>query len=75
MPAAGAIESDGRDPGVSGERQLAHGERDKVRAAYNKALYMDKRTEIMQAWADYLDSKKADPAKVVPIQQQKVEIA
>ncbi len=51
------------------ERQLAHGERDKVRAAYNKALYMDKRTEIMQAWADYLDSQKSDTGKVVPINQ------
>ena len=49
------------------ERQLAHGERDKVRAAYNKALYLDKRTEIMQAWADYLDSVKDSPEKVVPI--------
>ncbi len=52
------------------ERQLAHGERDKVRAAYNKALYLDKRTEMMQAWADYLDSKKADPDKVVPISRR-----
>jgi len=52
------------------ERQLAHGERDKVRAAYNKALYLDKRTEIMQAWADYLDSQKKDAGKVVPINKQ-----
>lgn len=49
------------------ERQLAHGERDKVRAAYNKALYLDKRREIMQSWADYLDSKKSTPNKVVPL--------
>ena len=49
------------------ERQLAHGERDKVRAAYNKALYLDKRTEMMQTWADYLDSMKTAPDKVVPI--------
>ena len=49
------------------ERQLAHGERDKVRAAYNNAQYLDQRTEMMQAWADYLDSRKTDPAKVVPI--------
>jgi len=57
------------------ERQLAHGEQDKVRAAYNKALYLDKRTEMMQGWADYLDSLKTDPGKVVPIQRQKAEIA
>jgi integrase len=57
------------------ERQLAHGERNKVKAAYNKALYLDKRTEIMQAWADYLDSAKTDPAKVVPINRQLAESA
>jgi integrase len=56
------------------ERQLAHGERDKVRAAYNKALYLDKRTEIMQAWADYLDSQKNDSGKVVPINQNTEEV-
>ena len=49
------------------ERQLAHGERDQVRAAYNKAKYLDKRTEMMQAWANYLDSVKDTPEKVVPI--------
>jgi len=56
------------------ERQLAHGERDKVRAAYNKALYLDKRTEMMQTWADYLDSQKSDTGKVVPIKQRAVEV-
>jgi len=55
------------------ERQLAHGERDKVRAAYNKALYLDKRTEMMQAWANYLDSQKNDVGKVVPINRPAVE--
>ena len=52
------------------ERQLAHGERDKVRASYNKALYLNKRTEMMQAWADYLDSMKDELEKVVPIKQK-----
>lgn len=37
------------------ERQLAHAERDKVRASYNQAEYMDERKAMMQAWADYLD--------------------
>ena len=49
------------------ERQLAHGERNKVRAAYNKALYLETRKEMMQAWANFLDSKKSDPEKVVLI--------
>ncbi|MBV6829681.1 tyrosine-type recombinase/integrase [Xanthomonas euvesicatoria] len=37
------------------ERQLAHVERNKVRAAYNRAQYMEERRKMMQAWADYLD--------------------
>jgi len=37
------------------ERQLAHRERNKVRAAYNYAQYLEERHEMMQAWADYLD--------------------
>jgi integrase len=53
------------------ERQLAHGERDKVRAAYNKALYMDQREKMMQAWADFLESKQQDPGKVVTIRPKK----
>jgi hypothetical protein len=31
----------------------------KVRRIYNKALYLDLRREMMQWWADYLDSLKA----------------
>ncbi len=37
------------------ERQLAHSERDKVRAAYNHAQYLPERRKMMQWWADYLD--------------------
>lgn len=36
------------------ERQLAHTERDKVRAAYNYAEHLPERKRMMQAWADYL---------------------
>ncbi len=36
------------------ERQLAHAERDGVRAAYNYAEYLPERKRMMQAWADYL---------------------
>ncbi len=57
------------------ERQLAHGEKDKVRAAYNRALYLDKRTDMMQEWADYLDSMKSNPGRVVPINRQLTESA
>ncbi|MDP8052467.1 tyrosine-type recombinase/integrase [Pasteurella atlantica] len=36
------------------ERQLAHSERNKVRAAYNRAEYMEKRHEMMQWYSDFL---------------------
>jgi integrase len=38
------------------ERQLAHGERDKVRGAYNYAELLPERRKMMQWWADYLDN-------------------
>jgi integrase len=37
------------------ERQLAHGERNSIRAAYNYAEYLPERRKMMQEWADYLD--------------------
>jgi integrase len=37
------------------EKQLAHGERNKVRASYNHAQYLPERKEMMQWWADYLE--------------------
>jgi integrase len=40
------------------ERQLAHAERNKVRAAYNRAQYLTERKKMMQVWADYLDTLK-----------------
>jgi integrase len=48
------------------ERQLAHDERNKVRAAYNHAQYLPERRRMMQQWADYLDTLKAG-AKVIPL--------
>jgi len=41
------------------ERQLAHTDKNSVRAAYNHAEYLPERTKMMQAWADYLDGLKA----------------
>ena len=37
------------------ERQLAHGQRDGVRALYNYAQYLPERRRMMQAWSDYLE--------------------
>lgn len=38
------------------ERQLAHAERNKVRATYNHAQYLPERRKMMQWWADYLNN-------------------
>lgn len=46
------------------ETQLAHGERDKVRAAYNYAKYLPARWEMMQWWANYLDELRSGVAHV-----------
>lgn len=37
------------------ELQLAHVNKDRIRATYNKAQLMDERIKMMQEWADYLD--------------------
>ncbi len=37
------------------ERQLAHGERNQIRASYNHAEYLPERRDMMQWWGDYLD--------------------
>ena len=42
------------------ELQLAHVERNKVRAAYNRAQRLDERRKMMQAWADYLACLRGD---------------
>jgi len=53
------------------ERQLAHGERDKVRAAYNHAQHLPERRKMMAAWSSFLDGLRADATKVVPIKRGK----
>lgn len=40
------------------ERQLAHVEGNSVRAAYNYAEHLEKRREMMQWWADWLEEQK-----------------
>ena len=41
------------------ERQLAHQERNGVRASYNHATYLNERRQMMQEWADMLDGVSA----------------
>jgi integrase len=40
------------------ERQLAHGERNSIRAAYNYAEYLPERRRMMDEWGNYLESLK-----------------
>ena len=40
------------------EAQLAHGEKNAIRAAYNHAEYLPERRRMMQEWADYLEGLK-----------------
>ena len=42
------------------ERQLSHGERNKIRGTYNFAEYLPERRKMMQAWADYLDELRRE---------------
>jgi integrase len=37
------------------DRQLAHGHKSKIDAAYDRAQFLQDRTVMMQRWADYLD--------------------
>lgn len=52
------------------ERQLAHKEKNAIRAAYNRAEYLPERTRMMQHWADYLDGLRQG-AGVVPLHRLK----
>jgi integrase len=52
------------------ERQLAHIERNKVRAAYHRSAYTAERAKLMQWWADYLDTKRKGAA-IIPIGKRK----
>lgn len=51
------------------ERQLAHTEKNSVRAAYNYAEHLPERRKMMQAWSDYLDGLKKG-ADIVPLKSK-----
>ncbi|MHB1117701.1 tyrosine-type recombinase/integrase [Sideroxydans sp.] len=66
--ASTTLDNLGFDPKLI-ERQLAHEEPNKVKAAYKREtwlMYLPDRANMMQAWADYLDSLKSG-AKVIPL--------
>ena len=58
----------GHDPDVI-ERQLAHIERNEVRAAYHRSAYVEGRAALLQWWADYLDGKRC--GNVLPIKARR----
>ena len=43
------------------EHQLAHAVRDPNGRAYNRTTHLTERREMMQVWADYLDSLRVIP--------------
>ena len=48
------------------ERQLAHSDRNKVRASYNQGEYLEERRAMMQQWADHIDMVTSGSNKLVP---------
>lgn len=55
----------GHDPDAI-ERQLAHTDGNKVRAAYHRATYLKDRAELMQWWADYIEGRRTAVAAKLP---------
>ncbi len=51
------------------ERQLAHEERNTVRAAYNRAEYLSERREMMNHWCDYVDALREGGGRVAPMRR------
>jgi integrase len=52
------------------ERALAHGDKDKVRAAYHRGTHWKERVEMAQWWSDYLDQLRRG-ADIVPFPERK----
>jgi len=45
------------------ESALAHVDKNQVRAAYNRASYLEQRRDLMKAWSHYIDEAMAQTAK------------
>lgn len=58
------------------ERQLAHEDDDKIRAAYNRAEYLLERKKMMQDYANFLDNMtKQNANKIVPLKKSTMKEA
>ena len=53
------------------ERQLAHEEGNAVRAAYNRAEYLNERRAMMKKWADYVDTLR-DSSQLISMKRGRV---
>ncbi|MFM5559382.1 tyrosine-type recombinase/integrase [Aeromonas rivipollensis] len=62
--ASTTLNEEGFDPDVI-ERQLAHAERNKVRAAYHRAEYLDDRRKLLQWLADFYDAQQGGNVRPV----------
>ena len=52
------------------EAALAHVVKNKVEAAYARSDLLDRRREVVEAWADYLASERRDPeARTDPLKR------
>ncbi|NIJ37206.1 integrase [Sphingopyxis panaciterrae] len=51
------------------ERALAHGESNKVRAAYHRGAHWNERVDMAQWWSDHLDMLR-DGAEILPFQRK-----
>jgi len=54
------------------ERALAHGDTDKVRAAYHRGIHWNERVEMAQWWSDHLDQLRKG-ADIMPFPEQATE--
>ena len=57
---------------------MAHAPKDQVEAAYARVKFREKRQEVMQAWADYLDQLKqgrTEPAPIAKREQGSVDLS
>jgi integrase len=52
------------------ERQLAHKDRDAIRATYNSAEYLPQRRQMMEAWAQRVMQRPEPNSNVVPIRSE-----
>jgi integrase len=57
------------------ERQLAHIEKNAVRAAYHRSQYLQERKTMMQQWADFLDAQRGEVSKVVAFKTPRASLA